>query len=961
MSTDIVGSTPLSLAIDGEDYAEIIDSYRQVALPLIDRFGGFLGRDEGDGRFIWFGWPRTDSDDATRAVMMALELNAAIQELAPSFRRRFGVEVAARVGVHSGEIIVRSGQGERPDLLGATANIAGKVQAEARPGTVLITESTASLTNGRFELAGTGDLTIGGDEASLPLFEVQGESAQPIGGGTPVGRADELALLADLWDQVRAGDSATVLIVGEAGIGKSSLVRTFLDQHGLDRAWIEIQADSYRQDERFGVLIDGLLRTEVGFDRGEVNSLYRAEDRERAMTALMDRVADHSSREPSIAVVEDAHWLDHSTAELSSRVIQAQPPGLLVIVTSRLSANAMEPSDSTTTITLGPLPRDEVDDIVRNSASGLDDALVKEVIERAGGNPFFAEILAGAYRREPRHSTRRSLLPHSEVPIVVQQALRAQLEGSDSASDLSATAAVIGQEFSVELLTASHDHPSTIAEDLAWLEAASVIEKLDERGNYRFRHALIHQLAYDLPVRASRQHRHVLVADALEAGGGASSTLLGLHYERAGQYREAAAAKLSAAVEARSGGAFREGSDLVGQVLDLIDHHDLDPEHTIETEALELRSVLSAAFDRTTYGANELDRERLSGLLDANVDGLAVVRALTRDWASHMVMSRLRDGAPLLRQMQHLSRHDPPSEAITRLFRGTLMMYRGNFAYAEPLVKDAALDLAALGLQPEFRANWSTADDPVSVALSRVPPLLWVRGQTREAEEFVRLAETEAATISGPGAAMSAAHVKANSALFYELAGQGDRAIELGTEIIDIGREPALAFWEQNGQFHQLIGSILIEPTSDHLAQLHAVARQVEEVARLFAPMMYLETARGYLRLGDHQSALDAVSGAGTIAAETGAHWLFAETCRLRALATADRGEKQQLLTQAASLSYRQGAREYTVRSLADILTFDPTIEIAGRNAPDLAREAVMEFPLQGPNPAVDRLRELVG
>jgi class 3 adenylate cyclase len=974
---DVVGSTPLSVVLDGEDYVELIDAYHAASAPITERHGGFLGRDEGDGRFIWFGWPEAAEDDAERAVNMALELGPAISRAAREIERRFGFEVSVRIGIHTGEIIVRDlKDGQRPILLGSAANLAAKVQDAARPGAVCISEATAALISDKFEMSSADVMQIGDLEGDLSLFEVTGRLETPPVAPTLVGRSPERSRLAESWRAVRDGGSRSVLITGEAGIGKSQLIASFLGSYVVDGPELAILADSYRQTESFGALRAAFGSSDLVLPDDLLGRLNQANTRAAAIEELLDAVRQRASTTPLVVLAEDIHWLDHSTSDLLSRLVSEQLPGVLLLATSRLSASALQGVEQLFTISLGPLASEELERVVSGAGRDLSPIDVANIVSKSAGNPFFATALVNAHDQLDVVGGRRALLPHSEVPIVVQQALRAQLDQSTSASSLASTAAVIGREFSEALLRVAHvnggpaDSASvthdSIADDVAWLLDAGLIEASND--GYRFRHALARQLAYDLLVRGDRQVRHGQVADALvelsaSDGRSCSTLLLGVHFDGAARWVEAAKAKLAAAVEARAAGAFHEGIELIDRVLEICASEEI--ERSVELEALELRAVLSGAADQAGYGANALDRERLTRLLSEEQDETALVRALTREWASAMLMSELRRGGGILRQISRLAKGDDIAGALARLFRGTHMMYRGNFRYAEPLLTTAALDLARLGLRPEFRANWSTADDPVSVGLSRLPPLLWLRGQMEEAEAMLAMAEAEAATIAGPAAAMSAAHVKANAALFYEQVGNGRRAIEIGAEICAIGEEPALAFWQQNGQLHQLIGAVQLEPTENLLDRLHSAAEAMDGVARLFSPMLYLETARGHLARGERLAARKAIAGAERVATETGALWLWAEVRRLGAAAIdpalADgQGLVAHLLCEAAVVARGQGARVYELRALADLIEQDVSGQIDGMLVVRRAEAALDEFPSAEGYPEVQRLSELL-
>ena len=972
---DIVGSTHLSVVLDGEDYADLIDRYRSAAVPLIERHGGFLGRDEGDGRFVWFGWPQSREDDAARALRMALDLRHRMNSLAVELRADLDIGFDVRIGIHTGEVIVRRTQEYlRPILLGAAPNVAAKVQAAATPGDVLVSEATAALVGSGFALDQTTALTIDGLDGELRLYRLEGEQVEATGDTRFFGRRAERRRLASAWQQVSAGRGRAVLIEGEAGIGKTALVDSFLGSFAPSAQRLVVRGVAYRQEEPFGALLTVDDQSPLHAVWSDLATLGRLEEREEALSRTERQVAMMAGASPVVLVADDCQWIDASTLQLIDRLIRRNVAGLFIVGTNRIHRHDPQMVAWPERVLLGPLPDGDLQRIVTEDHPEMDDGDAADVVRRAGGNPFFAESLASSWVVGSAAGARRALLPHSEVPIVVQQALRSLLDTSPSASELATTAAVIGNEFDVEVLRAAHLGPTvssaTVDDDLTWLETQQIVTRAPGRGRFRFRHDLVRQLAYDVAVRSDLQRRHSAVVDVLRSGTvhdrrPASASVLGLHFERAGRWLEAIEAQFEAAQQARSTGAFVEAMALAHNVVELIERQldDGDAGRTTSlAQALELRSVLSGAIGRAGYGSGAEDRQRLHGLLAEQPDPSATDRqakidALVQDWGAAMLLADLRRSGPLLWQIRRLSRGDRTGLVMNDVGRGTHMMYRGNFAYAERLLRRACHALGDIGLEPEFRLSWSTADDPVSVAFSRLPVLLWYRGLRAEAEETMTRAEIEGATVAGPGAAMSAAHVKVNAAMLREHMGDGLRTMQLGSEIVAIGEGPGLEFWKEVGRLQQLRGSLLLEPTPEALHMATAAAVAFEDRALLHAPVAHLAVARGHLSNNDPEASLAAAERAADIAQRTGARWMWAETLRLRGRALAlaherapdeDPARPAQACTsliEAVLTARRQGARVLELRALADLIDIDRHARCDRQPVLEAAEVALGAFP----------------
>lgn len=232
---DLVGSTEMSSQLDPEDWRALVTSYYEAATEAVVRFEGHVAQYLGDGLLVYFGYPEAHEDDPQRAVLAGLAILDAVAALNPRSPGERRPKLAARIGIDTGSVVVGESLERGADVFGQVANVAARVQAAAAPDTVLITGAVHQLVSSLFVVQDCGPQSLKGVAAAVRLFRVLGPSGVRRGlsaaegrGLTPfIGRERELGILLGHWKQVCEGDGQMLLVLGEAGIGKSRLVRRF--------------------------------------------------------------------------------------------------------------------------------------------------------------------------------------------------------------------------------------------------------------------------------------------------------------------------------------------------------------------------------------------------------------------------------------------------------------------------------------------------------------------------------------------------------------------------------------------------------------------------------------------------------------------------------------------------------------------------------------------------------------
>src|SRR5215467_10112597 len=373
MFCDLVDSTKLSSQLDPEEYREVVRAYQAACTEVIRRYDGHIAQLLGDGLLIYFGYPVAHEDDAQRAVRMGLRILAALGDLNQGLQRAKGIQLAIRVGIHTGLVVVGAmgGAGRQEQLaLGEVPNIASRIEGLAAPNTVVISDTTARLVQGYFACQDLGAQTLRGVAQPLHVYQVLGESGVQnrldivsTRGLTPlVGRESEVTFLLERWAQAKSGQGQVVLLTGDAGIGKSRLVQVLKD-HVANEPHVrwECRSAEYSQNTALFPLVD-LFQRILLFEAHEPPSAkleklehalsqYRlpleesvplfapllslpmpenhypplnlSPQRQRqktleTITAILLELAEH---QPVLFILEDLHWTDPTTLELLNLLI----------------------------------------------------------------------------------------------------------------------------------------------------------------------------------------------------------------------------------------------------------------------------------------------------------------------------------------------------------------------------------------------------------------------------------------------------------------------------------------------------------------------------------------------------------------------------------------------------------------------------------------------------------------
>jgi class 3 adenylate cyclase/tetratricopeptide (TPR) repeat protein len=603
MFCDLVGSTMLSGKLDPEDLREVVRAYQETAASVIHQYEGHIAQYLGDGLLVYLGYPQAHEDDAQRAVYAGLGIVTAMDALNRQLQAKYGVELAVRIGIHTGPVVVgqMGGDGRHEQLaLGETPNVAARLEGLAQPNTIVISQATLRLVSDTFITETLGPQALKGVSEPVEVWKVMGlrvheqgtESAHRHDAVNLMGRAAEITLLQQRWEQSKAVRGQVVLISGEAGIGKSSLVNAMRSQAaqegcpritfrcspyhrnsalypvtvhilqllGLDRqveghvklAKLEQGLESYARDIKNMVqLFAMLLSIPLPEDRYPALNISAKQQREQTLGALTAWLLAEAQRQPVLVLWEDIHWADPTTLELLGLLVDKAPSAcLLALLTFRPEFVALFPMRShITTVLLNRLEPNQAEAIMTRLAGGkrLPLEVITHIASRADGVPLYVEELTKALlesdvlHEESDHYRLIRPLADMAIPTTLQDSLMARLDRSPAVREVAQLGAVLGREFAYEMLHAlSVIEEKHLQQGLAKLVDSELIYQRGQLplAKYVFKHALVQDAAYQSMLRRTRQHYHQRCAQVMESNFAdlvkTEPELVAHHYTEAG-------------------------------------------------------------------------------------------------------------------------------------------------------------------------------------------------------------------------------------------------------------------------------------------------------------------------------------------------------------------------------------------------------------------------------------------
>lgn len=985
---DLVDSTQISVELGPEDWLEMLRAYQESVSEVVERFDGFVAQFLGDGVVAYFGHPRAHEDDAERAVRAGLAIIEAVSERWPELEARYGRGLSVRIGIHTGPVVVGEvGGGERSETLavGATTNVAARVQDKAGPDSVFISAATLRLVRGIFATDDVGLHDIKGLADPFQLYRVIGPTGvstrfevASLEGLTPfVGRDTEIDLLQESWAQAQKGRGQVVLLGGEAGIGKSRLVRELRERlAGESHRWIECYASKYHShtafhplsklieqtlnlqpeqppEQQLSRLADGLA--DMGLDPAEATPLFAgllelpvAEHespfavtvearRKLTLEALSSWLLALAEPQPVVLVIEDLHWLDSSTLDLLELLIaRVSSSPLLLLSTFRPSFEPPWALEShAKQRMLDPLTREQTDAMLTAVIGGasLPAAVRDQVVSKTDGVPLFVEeftqtvIESGALVKHAARYEAAKPIPTFSVPATLQDSLMARLDRLGPAKNVAQLAAVLGRDFSQELLAAVATDAQSLEQDLSALVRAGILQRTgdSDAASYAFKHALIQDTAYQSLLKSTRRSWHARVADAMElhfaAEAHAEPERLALHCEEGNLLDKAAGYYQSAAEQAQQRSASAETIRHLSRGIELLRSL---PENVARRERelqlqIELGMIVAATEGWGSVGA-EAAYSRARELC-AHIGELPQVFQVTRGLiVYYTAKSELRTANELGKQLMELAEQSGETDQLlpARYHLGILHYYDGHpneaiaqfqqtIALYEPSEHRHLTQLYGedLGVLARLWMTWSQ----------------WLAGHPDQAVDTCREAQRLGEHV---GHRFSLACVFVQAAVLYVMRREPERARAMAERAIEISERDGFALLLSEGRLI-LAWSQLQQPLDkgamqSALAEFQACVNEVSGTGIMAnAPMMIGFLANAYHRAGQYPMALGSLEAGLAISQTTGQVQWDAELHRMKGEfllhAQADEGDVEQLFQRALETAQEKKALSLELRA----------------------------------------------
>jgi TOMM system kinase/cyclase fusion protein len=721
---------PETLEVEERD--AIVSEQHRLCADIGARHGGRIVSTLGDRVLIGFGHPRVREDDASRAAIATLEMESAVQGRSRELEKQNGVSVELRVGLHAGIVVVQGSHGVGTlEALGVTAEIASDLDRAADSTDPLVSDELRQLLRGSVHAVHVEDVRLDGAAESLAAYRLLRRTSADIEllDGPIIGRDSELGQLASAWQRSREGETRLILIQGEAGIGKTRLLRELRDRvdgaRCLECRCLPENRDAPLQPvidlfmglpERLEELLDrhalssnpnvGLLRSLLSgeADGADVLPLSRERRKDLLLGLLVSLFVRMARDAPIVFMIEDLHWADPTTLELLTRLVQellaAQAAGdaieasPLIVATARPHFDSPWPEEAMP-VALRRLTRPEVERMVElglGKGNPLSSDVVETVVERADGIPLFVEQVTRMLI-ERGMSTGPAAM---QIPTSLIGLLTARLDRlSSTAHETAQIAATLGREFPFEVLRAVvPGSEQQLRSDLDELVRSGIVLARGDEA-FVFKHALMRDAAYDSMLRSARIGWHARVADTLlvdfEELIEDRPDLVARQLRDAERFAESARWWKRAGDHSASAGNYREALHQADQGLELLGRLAASEERSrLELDLTEVKGT--ALFSTVGYGDPQVEEvfRRAGELCEELGDGVHP-RVFWGSFAVQFTRADPERTEELIPQLQRMAERSGDAVAVLSAYTqsGAARFLRGDFIGARRELEQA--------------------------------------------------------------------------------------------------------------------------------------------------------------------------------------------------------------------------------------------------------------------------------
>jgi predicted ATPase/class 3 adenylate cyclase len=880
MFCDLVGSTALSEQLDPEELRDLVQKYQQTCANILMKLEGYIAQYLGDGILVYFGYPNAHENDAQRAVKAALGIIKAMGKMKLGCLKNQGIELAVRLGIHTGLVVVGEvGAGNKKEQLaiGQTPNIAARLQGLAQPNTAVLSPTTYRLVRDIFEVQSLGKHNLKGVSQPVEAYQVLQEvgyckrmKVAADNWTAYVGREAELEQLQQSWERVKTGTGEVFLIVGEAGIGKSRLLQTFKQNITEDSYHLrELYCSSYYQNTPFHPLIELLRDRVIQLNREDtpeekitkletflqnnqvpleefvplftdlfnipLSSNYVAlnlspkAQKQKLLEAMLMIIHQAANQQPLLVIVEDLQWVDPSTLELMNLLIEdgLNYPILRIYTTRPRFPSQWSDLPGFHQVNLSHLSSQQIEQIVLGVTQNklLPPAVMQLLVEKSDGIPLFVEemtkmvIESGWLQDTETGYQLTGSLPTLTIPDTLKGLLMERLDRLETAKEIAQMGAIIGREFSYELLRSialkriENQGNSPLAFDeytmthgLQRLVETQLLFMKGElpRASYIFRNVLIQDAAYDSLLRSTRQQYHQRIAQVLEAEFPdivqREPELLAYHYTRAGQPQPAISYWQTAGTMAFMASANEEAIAHLHSGLELIQQFPENAERW--QQELSLQTTLGKALIATKgYGSPEVEQvysrsEELCQQLGTTRQLFPVLWGL---FGYHAARAEYRLSLEFASRLMGLARreNDAVLEMEAHFTVGLALFYLGHLQAAQDHWQDAFSLYQTLSVDCQ---TCLTGQDVGVASSSFLAWCQWLLGESQQALASNQQAIALAQHIAHPysqGLAFSIA------AMFHQCRRDIEQVQQYTEQALALAQEQQFPFWNATAMILQ--------------------------------------------------------------------------------------------------------------------------------------------------------------
>jgi len=990
MFCDLVDSTKLASQLDPEDYREVVRAYQAACTEVIQRYDGYIAQYLGDGLLVYFGYPQSHEAEAQRAVYTGLGILNTLKQLNTRLEQDKGIRLALRTGIHTGLVVVGDiGTGAKQEqlALGETPNVAARIQGLADPDTVVISEATYRLIQGYFDCTSMGEQSLRGASQSIPVYQVLQESGvqsrldvASTRGLTPlVGREQEIGLLLERWEQAKDGQGQVVLLSGEAGIGKSRLVRV-LREHVADEPhtrW-ECRSSPYYQNTALYPLIDllqralqwhqddspdarleklehllsqyrlpleetislfaPLLSLPIPDDRYPPLHLSPQRQRQKTLESIVAILLELAKREPVLFILEDLHWTDPTTLEFLSLLVEQVPTtAIYTLLTYRPH---FQPSwhhrSYLTEITVNRLSRNQIERIAEQVAGGkrLPGEVLQQIVEKTDGVPLYCEEMtkalleSGHLKAIDEHYELTGTLPALAIPSTLQDSLMARLDRLMTAKGIAQLGATIGRQFSYELLkeVAQFDE-GTLQRELTRLVEAELLSQrgLPPHATYLFKHALLRDAAYESLLRSTRLGYHRQIAEVLTARFPETvetqPELLAHHYTEAGLNEQAIRYWQQAGDNAKRRSAHVEAINHITKGLRVLARLSETPE-SLQYELM-LQTALGPPLLATKgYASSEVGQvyTRARVLCWQVGEAPQLIQVLLGLWMFYIVRAELQTASDLGEQLLQCSQrqHDPALQLEAHEALGITAAMRGALTVAHTHFEQC---MALYDPQKHRDHAVLYGQDSQVAFLCHTSLVSWLLGYPDQARQQCHHALTLATDLSH---AFSVSWALLYSAMVQAFCRYDQGAHEQAEALIILCREQGFAYRLVQGC---LLRNWVRAEHGEGKEAIEQIRRDVIAIAvtgaEVYRPYYLALLAQAYAYVEQIEDGLTTLDEALTLAENHGERWWEAELYRLQGelfLKTkSERQKAEDCFQKALEVSRHQQAKSLELRAATSL------------------------------------------